>query len=127
MMRGTWQTDGGGGQLVPALGALAAVGVTVWLIITFIWVIAAIVGVVLAAAVAGGVWLARHGGDVAMVAHAALPAPEVNGQPPGIVNGRPAQALPAPQQHVHYHLHLDGGQAAEVIRRQAITDRRTSS
>ena len=117
-MRGTWQTDGGG-QLVPALGALAVLGAVVWLIITFIWIIAAIVGVALAAAVAGGVWLARHGGDVAMVSRAALPAPEA-----APLTSRPSQALPAPQQHVHYHLHLDGGQAAEAVRRQAINGRR---
>ena len=57
-----------------------------------------------------------------MVAHAALPAPEATPLP-----SRTSQALPAPQQHVHYHLHLDGGQAAEAVRGQAITDRRTSS
>ena len=44
-MRGTWQTDGGG-QLVPALGGLAAIGAVVWLVITFIWVIAVVVGLV---------------------------------------------------------------------------------
>ena len=119
-MRGTWETTDGG-QLVPVLGGAAAVAVVVWVVITFMWLIAAIVGVALAAAVAGLVWLALHGGDVAMVARSALPPPEATPLP-----SRPSQALPASQQHVHYHLHLDG-QAAEVVRRQAITDRRTSS
>ena len=74
-------------------------------------VIAAIVAVALAAAAAGLVWLARHGGEVATVAHAALPAPQ-----PQPVTGRADQALPAPQ-HIHYHLHIE---------QSAITERRTS-
>jgi hypothetical protein len=41
---------------------------------------------------------------------------------PRPVTARPSQALPAPQQHVHYHLHLDG-QEPEAVRRQAFTDR----
>jgi hypothetical protein len=44
---------------------------------------------------------------------------------PRPVTARPAQALPAPQQiHIHFHFHgLDAGQAAEVVRRQAVTGR----
>ncbi len=115
-MRGTWQTDGGG-QLVPALGGLAAIGAVVWLVITFLWVIAVVVGLALAVSVAGLVWLARHGGDVAMVSRAALPPPDAAPLP-----SRTSQALPAPQQlHIHFH-GLDADQAAEVI-----TGRRTSS
>ena len=121
-MRGTWQH---GRRRRPAgrrARRPAVVAAVVWVVITFVWLIAAIVGLALAVSVAGLVWLARHGGDVAMVARAALPAPEATPLP-----SRTSQALPAPQQHVHYHLHLDGGQAAEAVRRQAITDRRTSS
>jgi len=112
-MRGTWETTSGGGagQLVPVLGGLAAIGAIVWLVVTFLWVIAAIIAVVLVLIAAGLVWLARHGSEVATVAHAAIPAPEA--EP---VTGRADQALPAPQ-HVHYHLHIE---------QSAITERRTS-
>ena len=121
VMKGTWETTGGGaGQLVPVLGALAAIGAIVWLVVTFIWVIAAAVAVVLGLVVAVLVWLARHGAEVATVQRSALPPPEATP-----LTSRASQALPAPQLHVHYHLHLDG-QAAEVVRRQAITERRTS-
>ena len=52
-MRGTWQSeDGGLGQLVAVLGGGAIIGAAVWLIVTFLWVIAIIVGVALAAAIA---------------------------------------------------------------------------
>ena len=75
-MRGTWQTDSDGGQALAVLGGLAAIGAVIWLIITFIWVIAAAVAVALVLAVAGLVWLARHGGEVATVARTALPPPD---------------------------------------------------
>ena len=121
-MRGTWETtDGGGGQLMPVLGGAAVIAAVVWVVITFMWLIATIVGMAVAVSIAGLVWLARHGGELAIVSRGTLPPPEATSLP-----SRPSQALPAPQQHVHYHLHLNDGQAAEVVRRQAITDRRTS-
>ncbi len=109
--------DGGGFILV--LGGLAAAGAVVWVVITFVWVIAAILGVTAAVSVATLVWLARYGADVATVQRSPLPAPEATPIP-----SRTAQALPAPQQlHIHFH-GLDPVQAAEVVRRQAITDSR---
>ena len=116
-MKGTWQTDGGGDQLA-VLASVAVAGLMIWLIIAFIWVIAVAVGLVLVAVIGVCVWMRRHGPDVAMVAHAALPAPEATP-----MESRPVRALPAPQQlHIHFH-GLDAAQAAEVVRRQAI-DRR---
>jgi len=122
-MRGTWETTGGIdlGQLARPLGGVAVVAVVVWLVVTFIWVIAAIVGVVLVLAAAALVWLRRHGGEVATVQRSGLPPPQARPLP-----SRRAQAPQAPQQHVHYHLHLDGGQAAELVRHQALDYRRDS-
>ncbi len=111
-MRGTWETTDSGGQLVQVLGTLAALGAVVWVVVTFVWVIAAIAGVTAVAMVASLVWLARHGAEVAMVQRSALPPPEAAPLP-----SRPPQALPALQQHVHYHLYLDG-QAAGAVRQE---------
>ena len=74
------------------LAALAATGAVVWLVMTFWIVIAVALGVAMAAAVAGGVWLARHGAEAAVVSRTPLPAPE---RAP--IASRPAQALQAPQ------------------------------
>ena len=106
----------GGGDLVKAVAGLAVAGLVIWWLITIIWVIAAIVGVVLAAVLVPAlVWLARRGADVAVVART---PPEATP-----IQSRPAQALTGPQQlHIHFH-GLDGAQAAEAIRAQAITER----
>ena len=111
-MRGTWQTTDGGGaaELLPVLVPLAAIGAVVWLVMTFMWLIAAVMGVTVVAAVAVLVWLARHGGEVATVQRAALPPPEAKP-----IAGRPVQALPAPREfHLHLHGPLTPQQLAQV-------------
>ena len=113
-MRGTWQTEGGGGQLATVAGGAAAIGAVIWLVLTFLWVIAAIVGVALVLVAAGLVWLARHGGEVATVTRAALPPPEA-----APVTARPVQALPAPQTVTNnYFYGVTPEQVADAIARQ---------
>ena len=72
-MRGEWYTTSGGGgagQLLGVLGGAGAVAGLAWLIVTFLWLIAAVAGLALAAVIAVGVWMRRRGADVATVSHA---------------------------------------------------------
>jgi hypothetical protein len=108
----------GGGELVKWGAVLAVAGLAVWWLITIVWLLAVLVGLVLVAVIAGLIWLARHGGDVATVAHAALPAAEAIP-----LESRPARALPAPQTVNNYFFNATPEQMAEVVRRQAIDGR----
>jgi hypothetical protein len=95
--------------ILKAAGALAAVAVAVWLVMTLLWLIAAVVGLALVAVVVLLVWMARRGSDVATVARGMLPPPEA--MP---ITGRPARALPAPELHIHLHGPLSAEDLAGV-------------
>ena len=124
---GTWQTTGSsGGLLVPAVcvgaGVLLASGGAVAAVAGFLTSLVEVLGAVAVALIALVVLVAvlayRRGWRPSLnpvVAYTPLPEP---------VTTRAARALPAPQQlHIHFH-GLDADQAAEVVRRQAITDMR---
>ena len=130
-MKGTWQTtEGSGGLLLPAacigagvlLAGSGAVAAVAGLLTSLVEVIGAIV-LALVALVALVVVLAyRRGWRPSLdpvVAWTPLPEPEATP-----LESRAARALPAPQTVNNYNFYgVTPDQVAEVVRRQAITDR----
>jgi hypothetical protein len=120
-------------ELVGALAAVAAVAALIWFLLTIIWILAAIAGVFIPAAIFGLIWLARHGGDMAVVSRG-LPVsqraslPQASRQP--LPPPRPVQALPAPPVINYSPLTVNNNffvmtpeQAAELAARREIEGR----
>jgi hypothetical protein len=114
---------GGKGGLLAALGAA---GAAIALVATFAEELLVIAGTAVAVLLALVVFIAvrayRRGWRPSLdpvVAYTPLPEPEAKP-----VTARPVRALPAPQTVNNYFFNATPEQIAEVVRRQAITDRR---
>jgi hypothetical protein len=114
---GTWQSSGGPdlSGLIPVAVVIGVVVAVAVVVLEYLWIILAVSGAV-AAGLAVGAVLVRRRLDRRAEAleatrearHAALKA----AGPPPLTAGTP----PAIEQHLHYHLHVDGRDAAPVIR-----------
>jgi uncharacterized membrane protein YedE/YeeE len=113
-------------EVAGVLVVIAAAGAAVEWILSILWVLVVVAGVIVAGLIAAGVWMYHKYGRAPQVlpraAPRAIPAPQATP-----IASRAAQTLPAPQV-VNFNFYgLTAGEAAEVVAEQskAITDRNT--